>query len=75
MKRFYCTICKKVKRVRSNISLRNSVTNRPIVFEQDYANTPVTNRHGECNRHSDLQRRNSRGISATQFIDRVKGGR
>lgn len=67
MKRFYCTVCKRVKRVRSNIPLRNSVTNHPIVFEQDYVDTPVQNRLGECKRHSELSKRNANGISASQF--------
>lgn len=69
MKRFYCTICKKVKRVRK----------LPADAERHYDGYPphknVESRTGTCTRHSDLQRRNSRGISASQFINKVKGGR
>lgn len=41
MKRFYCTVCKKVKRVQ----------NLPIVIENEIADNPV-NRIGICNHHS-----------------------
>lgn len=41
MKRFYCTVCKKVKRVQ----------NLPIVIENEIADNPV-NRIGVCNHHS-----------------------
>lgn len=46
MKRFYCTICKKVKRVRnlpSNVQTRTSEV--------------VTERIGQCNRHISIGQR------------------
>jgi len=44
MKRFYCTICKKVKRVRNYPTL--------IEFSPEVPPTNPVNRFGECNFHS-----------------------
>lgn len=43
MKRFYCTICQKVKRVRS----------LPDNVESEFAKNPI-DRVGECKHHSNL---------------------
>jgi hypothetical protein len=50
MKRFYCTICKKVKRVRN---YPNNVFNPLAPLPED--------RIGECNRHNEMHPRALRG--------------
>jgi hypothetical protein len=61
MKRFYCTVCKSIKRVRklpSNIKSQHSDT--------------VTNRVGICNRHTDSSRSISQ-LSGSDFLHKTMG--
>jgi len=63
VKRFYCTICKKVKRVRV----------LPVDAQRHYEYPPVHKnpklRTGTCTRHNDVQRRNANGMSFASFAE------
>jgi hypothetical protein len=53
MKRFYCTICKKMKRVQR----------MPVIIENANSETPEA-RRGVCNRHSGVSYRTRPGSIA-----------